>query len=178
MTYRECLAYIYSYTNYERVGLPKYTMTHYDLKRIDALLERMGNPHHAFKSLLISGTKGKGSTAAFAESMIRAGGYRTGLYISPHLHTFRERIQVNGELITEDDVIRLTEKFKPDLEAIEGLTAFEVITGLAFYAFAEANVEVADWAAVWMPPTSPILSSPPSPRSATITPSCWVKRCL
>ena len=58
MTYRDTLAYLYSYTNYERKGLPKYTMAHYDLNRIRSLLDRMGNPHHAFESLLISGTKG------------------------------------------------------------------------------------------------------------------------
>jgi dihydrofolate synthase/folylpolyglutamate synthase len=143
MTYRDTLAYIYSYTNYERKGLPKYTMTHYDLARIRTLLDRLGNPHRGFKTLLIAGTKGKGSTAAFSESMLRAAGYRTGLYVSPHLHTFRERIQVMGELISEADVIRLTEKLKPHLEAIEGLTAFEVITAMAFCAFAEANVQVA-----------------------------------
>jgi len=101
MTYRDTLAYLYSYTNYERKGLPKYTMANYDLNRMRSLLDRIGNPHHSFASLLISGTKGKGSTAAFSESMIRAAGYRTGLYISPHLHTFRERIQVGGQMLSE-----------------------------------------------------------------------------
>jgi dihydrofolate synthase/folylpolyglutamate synthase len=143
MTYRDTLAYLYSYTNYERKGLPKYTMANYDLNRIRALLDRVGNPHHAFKSLLISGTKGKGSTAALSESMIRAAGHETGLYISPHLHTFRERIQISGEMLSEPEVVRLTEYLKPHLESIEGLTAFEVITAMAFHAFAEANIEVA-----------------------------------
>jgi dihydrofolate synthase/folylpolyglutamate synthase len=143
MTYGDTLAYIYTYTNYERKGLPKYTMTNYDLVRIETLLDRLGNPHHKFKSLLIAGTKGKGSTAAFAESMIRAAGYQTGLYTSPHLHTFRERIKIAGELIPEADVIRLTQELKPHLEAVPGLTAFEVITAIAFYAFAEAKVQFA-----------------------------------
>jgi len=143
MDYRDTLAYIYTYTNYERRGLPKYILSNYDLARIETLLARLGNPHRAFKSLLIAGTKGKGSTAAFSESMLRAAGYRTGLYISPHLHTFRERIQIGGELISEEDVARLTGALRPHLEAIAGLTAFEVITALAFYAFAEANVQVA-----------------------------------
>jgi dihydrofolate synthase/folylpolyglutamate synthase len=143
MNYRDTLAYIYSYTNYERKGLPKYTMTNYDLARIETLLARLGNPHHTFKSLLIAGTKGKGSTAAFSESMLRAAGYRTGLYISPHLHTFRERIQIQGELISETEVLHLVQDLRPHLEAIPGLTAFEVITTIAFQAFAEANIEVA-----------------------------------
>lgn len=143
MNYGDTLAYIYSYTNYERKGLPKYTMSNYDLARIETLLTRLGYPHRAFKSLLIAGSKGKGSTAAFSESMIRAAGYRTGLYISPHLHTFRERIQIEGEMISEKDVVRLIEELKPHLEAIPGLTAFEVITAMALYAFAEAKVQVA-----------------------------------
>jgi dihydrofolate synthase/folylpolyglutamate synthase len=75
--------------------------------------------------------------------MLRAAGYRTGLYISPHLHTFRERIQIGGEMVSELDVARLIETLRPHLEAIPGLTAFEVITAMAFYAFAEAGVEVA-----------------------------------
>jgi dihydrofolate synthase/folylpolyglutamate synthase len=123
--------------------MPKYTMAHYDLDRIHALLARLGDPHHRFKSLLIAGTKGKGSTAAFAESMLRAAGCRTGLYTSPHLHTFRERIKVAGHLISEADVVRQVEAIKPHLGSVEGLTAFEVITAMAFYAFAEANIEVA-----------------------------------
>ena len=143
MNYRDTLAYIYSYTNYERKGLPKYTMTNYDLARIETLLARLGNPHHEFRSLLIAGTKGKGSTAAFSESMLRAAGYRTGLYVSPHLHTFRERIRIGGELISETEVVHLVRDLRSHLEAIPGLTAFEVITAIAFQAFAEANVEVA-----------------------------------
>jgi dihydrofolate synthase/folylpolyglutamate synthase len=143
MTYRDALAYIYSYTNYERKGLPKLTLAHYDLARIEELLVRLGNPHRKFKSLLIAGTKGKGSTAAFCESMIRAAGYRTGLYISPHLHTFRERIRIGGELISEADVVRLAEKLQPSFEAIKGLTAFEAITAMAFYFFAESAIQVA-----------------------------------
>jgi len=143
MNYQETLAYIYSYTNYERRGLPKYTMANYDLARIETLLARLGDPQQKLKSALIAGTKGKGSTAAFTESMLRAAGYRTGLYISPHLHTFRERIQIGGEMVSELDVARLIETLRPHLEAIPGLTAFEVITAMAFYAFAEAGVEVA-----------------------------------
>jgi dihydrofolate synthase/folylpolyglutamate synthase len=75
--------------------------------------------------------------------MLRAAGYRTGLYVSPHLHTFRERIQISGDLISEAEVVRLTQELRPHLEAIPGLTAFEVITAIAFYAFAEADIQVA-----------------------------------
>jgi dihydrofolate synthase/folylpolyglutamate synthase len=142
-TYRDTLTYIYGYTNYEKKGLPQYSPLYYDLARMETLLAHLGHPHREFKSLLIAGTKGKGSTAAFSESMLRAAGYRTALYTSPHLHTFRERIQMDGEMISEADVIRLAQTLKPHLEAIEGLTAFEVITAMAFYAFAEAKSQVA-----------------------------------
>jgi dihydrofolate synthase/folylpolyglutamate synthase len=141
--YQSALAYIYSYTNYERLGMPKYTLTHYDLERIRTLLAQLGDPQKRFRSLLIAGTKGKGSTAAFAESMIRAAGYPTGLYTSPHLHSFRERIKIGGQLIAEEDVVRLVEILRPHAERVAGLTAFELITAMAFYAFAEAGVEVA-----------------------------------
>ncbi len=94
MDYRAALAYIYGYTNYERKGVPKYRLAAADLDRMRELLARLGDPHRTFASLLIAGTKGKGSTSAFTESMLRAAGYRTALYTSPHLHSFRERIQV------------------------------------------------------------------------------------
>ncbi len=142
-SYRDSLAYLYTYTNYERKGMPRYVMANYDLARMEALLTRVGQPHRSFKSVLIAGTKGKGSTAAFTESMLRAEGYSSGLYISPHLHTFRERIRIGGEYLSEDDVTRLVDKLRPDFEAIEGLTAFEAITTLAFYSFAEAGVKIA-----------------------------------
>ena len=142
-SYHDSLAYLYSYTNYERKAMPRYTLANYDLGRMEALLARVGNPHLAFKSVLIAGTKGKGSTAAFTESMLREGGYRTALYTSPHLHTFRERIRIGGACISEEEVSRLVDKLKPEFEAIEGLTAYEAITTLAFYAFAEAGVEAA-----------------------------------
>jgi dihydrofolate synthase/folylpolyglutamate synthase len=143
LSYREALAYLYDFANYEKKGLPSYTPLHYDLARMEKLLARVGSPHRAFQSLLVAGTKGKGSTAAFSESMLRAAGYRTALYTSPHLHTFRERIRIDGEMISEADVVRLTQTLQPHLESIEGLTAFEAITALAFCAFAEAKVQVA-----------------------------------
>jgi dihydrofolate synthase / folylpolyglutamate synthase len=142
-SYRDALTYIYSYTNFERKSMPRYDLDLLDLGRIRTLLERLGNPHSRFPSLLIAGTKGKGSTAAVSESILRAAGYRTGFYLSPHLHTFRERIRVNGVMVTEAHVSDLVDRFKPEFEAIPGLTAFEVITTLAFLTFAAAEVDVA-----------------------------------
>src|SRR5581483_6669189 len=96
------------------------------------------------------GTKGKGSTAAMLESIVRAAGYKTGLYTSPHLHTYRERICVNGEMISENDFARLVEFMRPIVDeilaahpAFESFTTFEVMTAMALQHFAESHVEIA-----------------------------------
>ncbi len=142
-TYKQALNYIYSHTNFERKQMPKYNMTTLDLTRVTTLLEKLDNPHHQYPVLLIAGTKGKGSTAAMSESIIRAAGYKTGLYTSPHLHSFRERIRMNGELISEADVVELVGRMRPHVDPIAGITAWEIMTALAFLAFARAEVDLA-----------------------------------
>jgi len=137
-SYQEALTYFYSYARYNPGDI-----TRWSLDRLRELLARLGNPHQSFPSMLIAGTKGKGSTAAICESILRHAGYKTGLYTSPHLHSFRERIRLNGSLITEDEVIALANKLKPYFEDTPDLTAFELITTVAFVAFAEANVDAA-----------------------------------
>ncbi len=139
--YRETLKYIYHFTDYERRGLAAYAPEFYNLDRMRRLLGLLGDPHQSFRSVHITGTKGKGSTAAMIESVLRAAGYRTALYTSPHLHTFRERIRANGAMIAEAEVMRLIEDMRPLVEQIEGITTFEVMTGLAFAWFAEQGVE-------------------------------------
>jgi dihydrofolate synthase/folylpolyglutamate synthase len=144
-TYYDILWYMYSFTDYEKKGLAAYAPENYNLERVHRLLGLLGDPHREFQAVHIAGTKGKGSTAAMIESVLRAAGYCTGLYTSPHLHTFRERIQVRGELIPEDDVVRLIQEMRPLLDQVEDITTFEVMTGLAFAWFAEQRVE---WAVV------------------------------
>jgi dihydrofolate synthase/folylpolyglutamate synthase len=139
-TYREALAYIYSFVDYEARGPGGYAP---DLRRVMRLLDLLGNPHRNFPAMLIAGTKGKGSTAAMAESILRVAGYHTGLYTSPHLHTFRERIRVVGEMISAAEVASLVEELRPAIEATPGATPFEIITALAFVCFARAGIEVA-----------------------------------
>ncbi len=137
-SYAGALGYFYSYTNYNPADA-----SYWSLERLQGLLERLGNPHHDFPSLLIAGTKGKGSTAAICESILRHGGYKIGLYTSPHLHSFRERIRLGGELITEKMVIDLANELKPYFETTPDLTAFELITIVAFVAFARAKIDAA-----------------------------------
>lgn len=142
-TYKEALNYIYSRTNFERKTMPKYDMDTLDLSRTRDLLDKLDNPQQQFPVLLIAGTKGKGSTAAMCHSILCAAGYKTGLYASPHLHTFRERIRIGGTLISEDEVLSLTNQIRPHADSIAGLTAWEVMTAMAFLTFAGQNVDIA-----------------------------------
>jgi len=139
-TYIDALTYIYSYVHYDPLDARK---NKWNLDRMEGLLARLDAPERKFPSLLIAGTKGKGSTAAVCESILRAAGHKTGLYTSPHLHSFRERIRLGGELIPEEMVVDLTNRLKPYFEATPDLTVFELMTALAFFAFAEARVDVA-----------------------------------
>ena len=142
MNYLEAIAYLHSLTDYETTRVNRYTPEAFDLGRIERLLEAVGNPHRDFRSVHIAGTKGKGSTSAMIESCLREAGYRTALYTSPHLHTFRERIRVSGEKIDRDEVVALVEELQPLVERMPGLTTFEVITAMGFLYFARSDVQV------------------------------------
>ena len=142
MTYREAIEYLHSLTDYEKRRIERYTPETLDLSRVQRLLDALGNPHRAYPSVHIAGTKGKGSTAAMIESALRAAGYRTGLYTSPHLHTFRERIRVGGELISREEVVALVEEIRPLVAQVPGVTTFEAITAMAFAYFARRGVEM------------------------------------
>jgi dihydrofolate synthase/folylpolyglutamate synthase len=142
-TYKEALEYLYSLTNYEVKSTFPYAAQFFDIGRVEHLLDALGNPHRKFKSVHIAGTKGKGSTSAMLASILQAAGYRTGLYTSPHLHSFRERTQVDSMLIPERDFVALTERLRPLAEADKELTTFEVATALAFAYFAQVGVEIA-----------------------------------
>ncbi|MEJ2733287.1 MAG: bifunctional folylpolyglutamate synthase/dihydrofolate synthase [Anaerolineae bacterium] len=141
LSYRDALTYVYSFTDYEKRGFAVYAPEFYDLDRVRRLLVLLGKPQRSFQAIHIAGTKGKGSTAAMVESVLRTAGYRTGLYTSPHLHTFRERIQTCGDLIPEADVTRLVEEMKPLVAQVADVTTFEIMTVLAFVWFAEQGVE-------------------------------------
>jgi len=137
-SYFDALTYFYSYAHYNPADVSAW-----NLERLKGLLARLGNPHKRFPSLLIAGTKGKGSTAAMGESILRQAGYKTGLYTSPHLHSFRERIRLSGEAVSEEQVVELAQQLKPYFDDTPNLTAFELITAVAFVAFAEANIDAA-----------------------------------
>ncbi len=142
MKYRETIEYLYSLTDYEKRRIERYTPETLDLNRVEQLLAALGNPHRNYPAVHVAGTKGKGSTAAMIESVLRTAGYRSAFYTSPHLHTFRERIRVNGELISREDVSALVQEIRPLIDDIPGTTTFEAVTAMALAYFARQQVDV------------------------------------
>lgn len=146
MNYQEALAYLYSLSDFERSGL--FTRNpEENLARESRLLEALGNPQFSYTNTLIAGTKGKGSTAACIERVLREAGLRTGLYTQPDLHTFRERIRVKGRLISEDEVAELVPVIRAAAEIIQQRQEFgpfityEIATALALYYFHRQHVQ-------------------------------------
>jgi len=140
--YRAAVNFLFSFIDYERDQGWKYDNIHFDLKRVRDLFEAIGNPHLHGWFVHIAGTNGKGSVAAMIAKALALGGLSTGLYTSPHLITFRERIRVNGSMMTRDEVIDGVRRLKPVAEQFHDLTFFEVWTALAFDHFARTPVDV------------------------------------
>lgn len=140
MTYQETVEYLFNSTPvFEHVGASAYKK---GLETTEALDEYFGHPHTKFLSIHIAGTNGKGSCSHTLASILQADGYKVGLYTSPHLVSFRERIRVNGEMIPEDYVIDFVEKEKDFFEPLHP-SFFELTTTLAFKYFAEQHVDIA-----------------------------------
>lgn len=134
MNYAEAIAYLY--------GLQKFGIK-LGLANIKNLLSSLGNPHKKFPAIHIAGTNGKGSTAALLSSVLTQAGFKTGLYTSPHLTSFTERIRINNRLISKKDVVRLTTLLKNKSPALVSITYFEVVTAMAFLYFEEQKVDFA-----------------------------------
>lgn len=140
MDYSATLQYLFErLPMFSRIGAAAYKA---DLTNTIALCEALGNPHKKFKSIHIAGTNGKGSTSHMLASVLQQAGYKTGLYTSPHLKDFRERIKVNGELCDEAFVVAFTEKIQPLIEKLQP-SFFEITVAMAFEYFALLNVDVA-----------------------------------
>lgn len=143
MTYEEALRWLDGLLNYERTAIP---YAEIKLARIRALLARLGDPHRRLRTILVAGTKGKGSTAAMLCAILRAVGERVGLYSKPHLVDYRERIQVDGTLIPKEALTDLVAAVRPAVEA--GAqdpwgppTYFEVSVALALLYFLHERVD-------------------------------------
>ena len=141
--YQATLDYLYTYVDYSLVRNFQNAPGRFDLARMAALAAALGDPQKQYPIIHVAGTKGKGSVSAFCASALQAAGYRTGLYTSPHLVDFSERIQVNGQPIPPDEVVALVEKCKPIVASIPEVTWFEYTTMLAFLYFARVGVNAA-----------------------------------
>ena len=134
MNAQEAIEYIHSF--FWKGSIP-------GLSRTEELLRRLGNPEKKLKFVHIAGTNGKGSTAAMTASILQKAGYRVGLYTSPYIYRFNERIQVNGQQIADEDVAKVTEYVKQFAEAMEEKpTEFELVTAIGFEYFARQNCDI------------------------------------
>jgi dihydrofolate synthase/folylpolyglutamate synthase len=140
MNYTETVQYLYSQLPlFTRVGQSAYKA---NLDNTIELCKRLDDPQDKFKSVHIGGTNGKGSTSHMLAAILQTAGYKTGLYTSPHLKDFRERIRINGQMISETNVIDFVEEHRADFEEIRP-SFFEMTVGLAFEFFAREKVDIA-----------------------------------
>lgn len=140
MNYEQTLDYLYSQLPmFQRIGAAAYKA---DLNSTYALLKVLGNPHRNFRSVHIAGTNGKGSVSHMIASVLQEAGYKTGLYTSPHLKDFRERIRINGKMIPKSRVVSFVKKHKNEFQRI-GPSFFEMTVGMAFNHFEKENVDIA-----------------------------------
>jgi len=140
MNYQQTIDYLFTrLPMFSRVGAAAIKK---DLHNTIILCEALNNPHTKFKSVHVAGTNGKGSVSHMLAAILQTAGYKTGLYTSPHLHDFRERIKINGQMITEEYVIDFTKRIQPLIEEIEP-SFFEITVAMAFEYFAEENVDIA-----------------------------------
>ena len=140
MNYQQTIDYLYNtLPMFSRMGSAAYKK---DLTNIRILCERLGNPQEKFKSIHVGGTNGKGSVSHMLSAILQTGGYKTGLYTSPHLYDFRERIKINGDLADPNFVVAFVEKVKPWIEEIQP-SFFEITVAMAFEYFVAQMVDVA-----------------------------------
>lgn len=143
MNYNEAIDALYDFINYELKRQDRYSPEVMTLERPAALLAMLGNPQDRYPIIHVTGTKGKGSVGAMCAAVLNAAGYKVGLYSSPHLQDFRERFQINGELMAADKFAALVEDLLPSFHTVDGITWFEVVTAVAFEHFAREKIDVA-----------------------------------
>lgn len=143
LAYQEALDYIYSFIDYSLKRNLHNAEAIFKLDRMVRFMHLLGDPQNQYKIIHVAGTKGKGSVAAFCAHALQTAGYSVGLYTSPHLQDFTERIQVNGEEISKETLVRLVNFMKPFVQQVPEVTTFELTTALGFLYFLEMNIEVA-----------------------------------
>jgi dihydrofolate synthase/folylpolyglutamate synthase len=148
-TYEQAIEFLYGRINYERVQTGNYTHGDFKLDRVRELLGRLGNPQDHIPVVHIAGTKGKGTTSAMTASILESAGYRVGLFTSPHISHFEERIKVNGQMPSREAIVRLVQQVALAAEAMNRLpgqmspTFFEVTMALGWLWFEAQSVDLA-----------------------------------
>jgi len=141
--YKSALDYLYSFVDFSLTRNFRYSAEKFNLDRMRALMELIGNPQNDYPIVHVAGTKGKGSMCAMLTSVLCKAGYKTGLYTSPHLQDYTERIRVDEKEIIKSELISLINEMKPNIAVIDGLTTFEITTAIAFLFFSRKNVDIA-----------------------------------
>lgn len=141
--YENALDYLYSFVDYSLTKQLRYSPEKFNLQRMRDLMGKMGNPHKEYPVVHIAGTKGKGSTSVMIASVLQKAGYKVGLYTSPHLHDFCERIQVNQVPISHQELVNQVKSIQPAVASVSEITTFEITTAIGFQYFADAKVDIA-----------------------------------
>jgi dihydrofolate synthase/folylpolyglutamate synthase len=142
--FTKSVRFLNTLSDFERLRIVRYNSQNFDLDRMRTLLRKLGNPQDHFRSVHIAGTKGKGSTCAMVASMLQSCGYKVGVYTSPHLVDIRERIQINGEMISHAEFARLVRSIEPIVARSRPVpTYFDVLTAVAFKYFADHKIDIA-----------------------------------
>jgi len=141
--YETALDYLYSFVDHSMTRALRYSPEKFNLERMVHLASLCGKPQNMYPSVHIAGTKGKGSTAAMIASCLIAAGYKVGLYTSPHLSEFTERIQVNGVEVRKNELADLVDWLKPFASQVPEITTFELATMISFKYFEQQKVNIA-----------------------------------
>ncbi len=143
IAYNHALDYVYSFVDYSLKHSSELAKADFNLDRMRVLLDELGNPQDEYSIIHVAGTKGKGSVSALCASALQAANYQVGLYTSPHLLDYCERIQIKGQPVPHLEFVRLVERIRPAVAKIAKLTTFEITTALGFLYFAEHEVNAA-----------------------------------
>jgi dihydrofolate synthase/folylpolyglutamate synthase len=141
--YQNTLDYLFSFVDYSLTKQLVYSPEKFNLDRMTRLLDLMGNPQKAYPIVHVTGTKGKGSVASLCSSVLKESGFKVGLYTSPHLIDYNERIQVNLLPIPHADMVTLVDRLMPMIDRVKEITTFEISTAMAFQYFKDQHVDYA-----------------------------------
>jgi len=140
--YQDALDFLYSFIDYSLKRNFRNAAEKFNLERMRNFMHHLGDPHQDYRIIHVAGTKGKGSVSAFCANVLAAQGYKTGLYTSPHMVEFTERIRINGQDIPKDALVEIVDILRPVTEKVQEITTFELMTALAFVYFSQHDVDV------------------------------------